>query len=121
MTKYQSGFFAIQLNEGAFSKDTLVVNSCGGVKLSYPDTIQRIPSNFSFIIRSNDNITSVIELTESVKPKRKAIYYKNGFLMTFDDKQYLILKIGRRKELKERIEIDSPIFIKLIKEINKCW
>lgn len=120
MTNYQSGFVAVKLVDSDAPNDTLYVDSCGGVICNYPESNGQIKIKFSLFVKRNGMIDEVPDLFKTKRVKRKKLYFVNGFFMSQDDESFLILKIGNKKQLSEKIEIDSPEFDKQINKVLSC-
>lgn len=121
MTNYQSGFFAVKLIDSAAANDTLVVNTCGGVICNYPMSNGIVKINFSIFIKRDGKIIEVPEISKYKRFKRKQLYFINGFYINRNGQPYLIMKIGNKKVLSEKVEIDGPIMSKAITKNLSCW
>jgi hypothetical protein len=121
MTNYQSGFFAVKLIESAAPNDTLVVNTCGGVICNYPKLNGTIRVKFSLFIRVDGKLVEVPDIFETKRVKRKKLYDSNGFYISRNGQPYLIMKIGNKKVLSEKVEIDGAIMSKAITKNLSCW
>lgn len=104
--KINSDFIRVQLIDGLYVSDTVIVNSCKYAEMFFPKD-QTFDFKYFELVSEFDNRKIPNFVTDRKHAFYRGLYYRMIYFTTIDNEMYLVLIVGNKKKMKQKID---PLF-----------
>ncbi len=110
-----SGFIRIELSDGVDRVDTVIVNSCRYAEIFFPKNKTFDFKYFELVTEFNLAIIPNF-VTDRKHIFYRGLYYRMIYFTTINNELYLVLIVGNKKKMKQKID---PLFNPELEKVMK--